>query len=482
MVSYFRILPLTNEVVMLKIVQSDEEINSNGGLALVKGLLDANPAMRQWDTLLPAAAQARFGTTDIVRCMVGLMTTGVTDFAGVARGRADALLARLCGGAMPSEATFRQRLDSLAAKAWAPVLDSCVASQLRPSAMGRVSVGGLSLIPLDIDVSVLEDRHSRKEGVAWTYMNVPGYAPILCYAGTEGHMVANELRPGNRHCGCGAAGFVRRCVEVMRKAGAAPEELLVRVDSGHDSGEFIAELIRLNVRFLVKRNPRRESPGQLLDSVRGMDPPVRPRPGKAIHRGVRADRSPAGCEGHRVFMVIEGVERTVTRSGQRLLLPEVEVSSWWTNLPLKAAECVGLYHAHGTSEQFHSELKSDMGVEQLPSGHRATNALILGLSTIAFNCMRDIGQRALTLAEEARKAEEAGKGKEDREEGKAEEARKAEEEGKDREPPGRLRLRTVLLDYIKVGCKLVRHAGQELLKFGRGCYNFMIFKGIYDSL
>ena len=204
------------------------------------------------------------------------------------------------------------------------------------------------------------------------------------------------------------------------KAVAAPEELLVRVDSGHDSGEFIAELIRLNVRFLVRRSPRRESPGQLLDSVRGMDPPVCPRPGKAIHRGVRADRSPAGCDGHRILMVIEGVERTVTRSGQRLPLPEVEVSGWWTNLPLKAAEYVGLHHAHGTGEQFHSELRSDMGVEQLPSGRGATNALMLGLSAIAFNCMRDIGQRALTLAEEAREAAEEGK---------------AEEEGKDREPP-----------------------------------------------
>ena len=299
----------------------------------------------------------------------------------------------------------------------------------------------------------------------------PGYAPILCHAGPEGRMVANGLRPGNRHCGCGAVEFVRRCVEVMRKAGAAPEELLARVDSGHDSGEFIAELIRLNVRFLVRRNPRRESPGQLLDSVRGMDPPVCPRPGKAIHRGVRADRSPAGCDGHRILMVIEGVERTVTRFGQRLPLPEVEVSGWWTNLPLKAAEYVGLHHAHGTGEQFHSELRSDMGVEQLPSGRGATNALMLGLSAIAFNCMRDIGQRALTLAEEAREAAE---------EKKAAEAGEAAREGKDREPPGRLRLRTVLLDYIKVGCKLVRHAGQELLKFGRGCYNFMIFKGIYD--
>ena len=64
-----------------------------------------------------------------------------------------------------------------------------------------------------------------------------------------------------------------------------------------------------------------------------------------------------------------------------------------------------------------------MGVEQLPSGRGATNALMLGLSAIAFNCMRDIGQRALTLAEEAREAAE---------EGKAAEAGKAAEEGRPR--------------------------------------------------
>ena len=49
---------------------------------------------------------------------------------------------------------------------------------------------------------------------------------------------------------------------------------------------------------------------------------------------------------------------------------------------------IELYHAHGTSEQFHSELssrrrirlsggKSDMDVERLPSGKFATNATIL---------------------------------------------------------------------------------------------------------
>ncbi len=41
---------------------------------------------------------------------------------------------------------------------------------------------------------------------------------------------------------------------------------------------------------------------------------------------------------------------------------------------------------HGASEQFHSELKSDIGIEQLPSGRMAP---------IAFNCLRLIGDAAL---------------------------------------------------------------------------------------
>ena len=45
-------------------------------------------------------------------------------------------------------------------------------------------MGGIPLILLDIDVSVLVDRHSQMKRVTWMHMNVPGYAPILCCAGT----------------------------------------------------------------------------------------------------------------------------------------------------------------------------------------------------------------------------------------------------------------------------------------------------------
>lgn len=53
---------------------------------------------------------------------------------------------------------------------------------------------------------------------------------------------------------------------------------------------------------------------------------------------------------------------------------------------------IDLYHAHGECEQFHSEVKSDMGIERLPSGKFATNALFLELGMIAYNILRMIGQ------------------------------------------------------------------------------------------
>jgi hypothetical protein len=37
-------------------------------------------------------------------------------------------------------------------------------------------------------------------------------------------------------------------------------------------------------------------------------------------------------------------------------------------LPLPEDETISLYHAHGECEQYHSELKTDMGVKRLPSG------------------------------------------------------------------------------------------------------------------
>ncbi len=94
-------------------------------------------------------------------------------------------------------------------------------------------------------------------------------------------------------------------------------------------------------------------------------------------------------------IIFKVTERYVDKSGTELLFPNIEVETFWTNLGEEPEEVIELYHAHGTSEQFHSELKSDMGVERLPSGKFAVNAVILHIAMVAFNALRLIGQTAL---------------------------------------------------------------------------------------
>lgn len=430
-----------------KLSTSSENFSSNGGFVWVSELLDSIPMMSLWDKLLPCRCNTRFSAQVMVRSAIGLMTAGSNNFVDVEKFRGDVLFRQLVDNAVPSQETFRQRLNLLARKEWMPLIDQMSATLLSKAKLARITMYGKEYIPLDIDVSVLEDTSSHKEGVAMSYHHVRGYAPIFCYAGKQGYMVANEMRPGSQHCENGAVDFLCRCVNIMQDAGYEPSELLLRVDSGHDCSDFIQKAEELGLKYLIKRNLRRENVEQLLDSVRSYQEPEFVRPGKTIYRGIRSDKKPAGMKVFNGFLVVEGVERKVLASGERMLFPDVTLDCWWTNLPYTVEECVELYHDHGTSEQFHSELKSDMGIELLPSGNFMTNALMLGLATIAFNCLRYIGDAALDMPKKASN-------------------------------PQRMRLRTVLLYFIRIGCKLVKHANTLLLKVSRSFSYFDALKRV----
>ena len=94
-------------------------------------------------------------------------------------------------------------------------------------------------------------------------------------------------------------------------------------------------------------------------------------------------------------MVYEITERTMTSDGQILLMPETEIDMYWTSLGVSDEEVIELYHNHAVCEQYHSEIKTDMGIERLPSGKFETNSLILKLTIIAYNILRIIGTEAM---------------------------------------------------------------------------------------
>ena len=50
------------------------------------------------------------------------------------------------------------------------------------------------LVPVDIDVTPMDNSKSKKEGVSRTYKGFDGYTPMMAYIGTEGYAINFELR------------------------------------------------------------------------------------------------------------------------------------------------------------------------------------------------------------------------------------------------------------------------------------------------
>lgn len=63
-----------------------------------------------------------------------------------------------------------------------------------------------------------------------------------------------------------------------------------------------------------------------------------------------------------VSVAFEVIERLTDAVGNRLLIPTIEVNTYWTNLACAASQVCALYHDHGTSEQFHSELNPSLTI------------------------------------------------------------------------------------------------------------------------
>lgn len=440
---------------MIKIQQGREEINSNGGNILIGALLRLNSWEKTNRMQTKRIKHGEVSHGDILKIAAALLALGRNDFADVELFRKDPLFKEALNlRKIPSAATLRQRLNDLgASNENQTLIDDCLVEFLRKvDDFGSIETEYAQYIPLDIDVSVMLQPNCKKEGVGWTYHHANGYAPIFCHIGTQGYMLANELREGSQHSAKGAVEFVARCLDSAQRIGLRMEDLLVRVDSGHDDKNFIATLLRSNVNFLVKRNLRSECREQYLNLARRVGIKQASRDGKNIYRCILSHRRPEGLESEPLFMVVEVIERLTDAEGQKFLIPAVDASAWWTNLPESEAVCIELYCDHATSEQYHSEFKNDMGMESLPSGKFITNALILNLAALAYNSLRRIGQEALMCKDVLPIKTEVS----------------------------RRRLRSVLQDLVYIGCKFTRHANAVIVKFGRTCPWFNCFVEVYS--
>ncbi len=122
--------------------------------------------------------------------------------------------------------------------------------------------------------------------------------------------------------------------------------------------------------------------------------------------------------------------------GEYLFPTDVEVNMWDVNVDFSDRDVIALYHAHGKSEQFHSEIKTDMNLERFPSGKFSTNELVLELAMPAYNILRMISDESIGPGHPMR------------------------------HPVKRRRIGTVIKNLVMMACHITMHARKSRIGLG----------------
>ena len=437
---------------MIKIESTTELIESKGGL-----LLAGKIAVMAGLTKIQSAASK--AAANIIVSLFAIFMEGKTDFASMDEKRRSIFFKQTLGLVIVyAKETVRLYCEKLASD------EEGIIGQLQGSSVKIISNGPLHGIPIgkkeympvDVDNTGMNNSKTKKEGVSRTYLNFDGYNPIFAYVGKEGYMLDCELRPGSQHCQNGTAAFIKGFLPRLHSL-PFDKRYLFRLDAGNDAWDTLEVITKAGKGhyLILKRNKRKESDLEWLKIAKKYGKRRKDRKGKTVWIGV-VSKHPRKKKVvlSDVKCVFEVIERKMDVYGERLLVPEIEVNTWWTNLKCKAEKVIELYHDHATSEQFHSELKHDMGVERFASGKFAVNKILLAIAMNAFNALRLIGQYSI----------------------------ESEKESEVEQKHERKRIGTVIRDFICVAGKFVRHARKLVFKINHQDPVLPIFKKLYTAL
>jgi len=381
------------------------DLSSNAGLAFIGKYLQLINIASFVDKLFPV----RSGTpnSDILKCFIALLTLGKTDFEAIENFRGDTFFKRALNLIrIPSSATLRQRLDAFASD-WFELIPQLNQKLLSTRIGGKLIDFGIlpcGYIPIDIDTFSMDNGQTRKEAVGRTYAGNDGFCPLAAYLGRFGYCLELALRPGTQHSVSETHYNLERILPMA--VSLVPDPLLLRADSGFCSLNIMQKMtafassLKREIAFIIKWNPRK-TPVEAIAAKKVADTDTQ---WTTLREGKREciwqetlDLADVGTETNPVRRIYRLIERTIDKHGVALLMPNYELEGWTTTLPerFSPAEIIALYCDHGTHEQFHSEFKTDMNLERLPSGKFDTNYLICQLAALAMNLLRLIGQNTL---------------------------------------------------------------------------------------
>ncbi len=366
-------------ILPIKLEKSEERLTSLGGLLVLEEMAEALGVWREVDEQLEGPSSGRgYRPSQFVQSLVWMLHAGGRRLEDLRELRAEQeVLENLGLGAVPDAGTVGDWLRRQGERGVAGL-----ERVNRELIQGPLAQEGEELT-LDVDATEIE---AEKQEAQWTYHHVQGYMPLLGYV--HGICVGQEFRDGNVSPGGGILAFAKKC-EAALPAGK-------RIYFRSDSAAYQAEVIN-----------HYSQPGRTFTITADLDAAVKR---EIQNLPASAWRPYQTAEGLGTDREIAETVHTMNETKQafrlivlRWLNPQPSLfeserhcyHAVASNREESAAEVIWKHNGRGQSENWHKELKLDMGMEQMPCGQRAANALYFAIGVLAYNLAQLLKRRVL---------------------------------------------------------------------------------------
>lgn len=293
---------------------------------------------------------------------------------------------------------------------------------------------GIREYTLDADAALVE---AEKRDTKMSYKGLTGYMPMLGFLFESGICLLDEFREGNESPGAGQLAFYRECKERMPKGKRIG---FYRADSASYQAELINALEEDHVKWAITADQDRAVKGEIRqieeaawgEPVTGCGYQI----AESIHTMNKTKKA--------FRLIVKRWEKTQSDlfEGQTEKYAYQAVASRWAADEKPTNEVLCWHNQRGEAENFNKELKSGFGMEQMPCGEAFANAVFFRIGVIAYNLF--IGFRRLSLPAVWQ----------------------------------RHTIATVRWKLIQVAGRIVRHAGQVILRLCRQAKEWDLMIGI----
>ena len=370
-------------VLPFKLERTPERITAKSGLALYAEFFTALGVEALIDQHMPKPGSGRgFKAASYIKPLSLMLYGGGESIEEVREIREEALRELIGLKEVPSSSAIGDWLKRMGQRGGMEGLEK-VNQEVARKVLRKEDRQSYTLI---VDPSLIE---SQKREAQMTYVGCKGYRPVIATLKENGVVIAYEFKEGNDYGG--RVEILRKAFRQMPKGKKIREVLL---DAEYYSHEVLDYLEGQEVGWVVGA----DKDASVKESIRALSEeewaPLKTPEGISTDREV-AERVHSLNKGRRAFRLI--VVRWKEPQGN-LFHDLYNYPCLATNLLRESAqEVVWRYNGRAQIENHLKEIKGGFGMDRLPSGDFAANAVHFGIGILTYNLF--MGQKLLTLPE-----------------------------------------------------------------------------------